>query len=100
MKKVILGTEQVWSVYEVPDPVAENLEEYCLDFCENWLYSSPDAARYRTCGGLCYDQSDFIDYLNRYVFPEEPSRWIQEVPQGNFPKNLPKEYQKLPCFIF
>lgn len=100
MKKVILGTEQVWAVYEVPDLVAENLEEYCLDFCENWLYSSPDAARYRTRGGLCYDQSHFIDYLNRYVFPEEPSRWIQEVPQGNSPKNLAKEYQKLPRFIF
>ena len=100
MKKVILGTEQVWAVYEVPDPVAENLEQYCLDFCENWLYSSPDAAGYRTRGGLCYDQSDFIDYLNQFIFPEKPSQWVKEIQEGNFRKNLPKEYPKLPRFIF
>ena len=100
MKNVLLCTDHVSAVYAVPDPVAENLEEYGVEFCENWLWRSPDAARYRTRDGLCYDVSDFIDYLNRYVFPEEPSYLVQDISHLNPKKSLPQEYRELPRFLF
>lgn len=100
MKNVLLCTDHVSAVYAVPDPVAENLEEYGVEFCENWLWSSPDAARYRTRDGLCYEVSDFIDYLNRHVFPEQPSHLVQDISHLNPKKSLPQEYRELPCFLF
>ena len=100
MKKVILRTSNVSAVYLVPDPVAENLEQYCVEFCDSWRWKSPDAAKYRGRDGLRYDESDFIDYLNQYVFTDENSRFIQDISEINFRKKLPKEYEDLPCFLF
>ena len=62
-------------VYSVPDSVADRLDEYCLAFTE-WLYASPHARKYRIGGGLCYNEADFISYLNRWIFPElSPRSW-------------------------
>lgn len=76
MKRVILSADNDRKVYAVPDRVADDLEEYCLEFCTRWLRTSPHARQYRAYGGLCYDERDFIDYLNRWVFPEEPSVFV------------------------
>lgn len=70
MKTVILSADGDSIVYLVPDAVADNVEEYCLEFCTKWLRNSPYAAKYRQDGILCYTDRDFIDYLNAYVFPE------------------------------
>ena len=56
MKKVILSADGDSIVYLVPDDVADNLEEYCLELCSNWLRYSPDAEKYRKEGVLCYTE--------------------------------------------
>lgn len=37
MKEIILSADGDSIVYLVPDAVADNLEKYCLEFCEVWL---------------------------------------------------------------
>ncbi len=44
-----------------PDAVTENLDEYCLELCSDWLRNSPDAERYRIGAGVSYTEADFID---------------------------------------
>ena len=61
MKDVILSADGDRVVYLVPDAVADNLDEYCLEFCSDWLRNSPDAERYRVGAGVCYTESDSID---------------------------------------
>ena len=51
MRKVLLSADAEISLYLVPDEVADNLSEYCIDFCSKWLDNSPDACKYRIkCG--------------------------------------------------
>ena len=100
MKKVILSADGDSIVYLVPDDVADNLEEYCLEFCSNWLRSSPDAEKYRKDGILCYTERDFIDYLNAYVFPECESKIVENLGWTNLGDNLPERYKNYPYFNF
>lgn len=100
MKKVILSADGDSIVYLVPDDVADNLEEYCLEFCSNWLRYSPDAEKYRKDGILCYTERDFIDYLNAYVFPDCESKIVENLGWTNLGDNLPKRYKNYPYFNF
>ncbi len=100
MKTVILSADCDSIVYLVLDSVAENLEEYCLEFCTKWLRNSPYAAKYRQDGILCYTDSDFIDYLNAYVFPECESKMLANLGWTNLGDNLPSEYKNCPYFYF
>ena len=100
MKKVILSADGDSIVYLVPDDVADNLEEYCLEFCSNWLRYSPDAEKYRKDGILCYTERDFIDYLNAYVFPDCESKIVENLGWTNFGDNLPERYKDYPYFNF
>ena len=100
MKKVILSADGNSIVYLVPDDVADNLEEYCLEFCSNWLRYSPDAEKYRKDGILCYTERDFIDYLNAYVFPECESKIVENLGWTNLGDNLPERYKNYPYFNF
>ena len=88
MKNVLLSADGPLSVYSVPDDVADSLWEYCLEFID-WLHHSPDAEAYvrDTSTGpiICFDESDFIDYLNQYVFQEQstlvaPLRLAESLP--------------------
>ena len=68
-------------------------------------YSSPDAEKYRmtTEDGevvLCFCESDFVDYLNEYAFPEYKSRLIKNLGWTNLGKNIPEKYKGLPYFNF
>ena len=47
MKNVILSSEGDSIVYSVPDTVADNLRKYCIEFCDKWLWKSPNAEKYR-----------------------------------------------------
>ena len=47
MKDVILSADGDSRVYSVPDTVADNLEAYCLEFCNNWIWNSPHARKLR-----------------------------------------------------
>ena len=103
MKNVLLSADSEISVFAVPDPVADHLEKYCLEFCRNWLHKSPDAEKYRTkMGGMVvvrFHEKDFIDYLNQYVC-DEPSALIATLTDVYDQDNLPQEYIGLPYFNF
>ena len=100
MKEIILSADGDSIVYSVPDDVAEHLQEYCLKFCDDWLRNSPDAKKYRKNGILCYDENDFIDYLNKYVFPEQRSVMLKNLGWTDLGRNLPQEYRDHPYFNF
>lgn len=103
MKNVLLSADSEISVFSVPDEVADNLQEYCLEFCCNWLHKSPDAAKYRVkmgnVIGVCYSEKDFIDYLNQYICDEQ-SVLIATLTDVYEADNLPEEYVGLPYFNF
>lgn len=98
MKEVILSADGFRYVYSVPDKVAENLYEYCIEFCK-WLNDSPDAKKFRrktkTGTVLSYTEEDFINYLNQYLFPDEYSKYV-----ANLGYSIPQEYRDIPHFNF
>ena len=49
MKYVVLSAGGGRGVYLVPGETADNLREFCLDFCGIRLRCSPKAAKYRGC---------------------------------------------------
>lgn len=93
MKYVLLSADNNPSVYLVPDMLADNLSEYCIDFCHTWLHESPHAKKYRFGGGVCYNEKDFVDYLNTWVFPEEQSKLIETLGWINTDKDIPSRYK-------
>lgn len=103
MKTVLLSADGELAVYKVPDIVAENLEQYCEAFCNKWLHVSPHAQKYRTDSGVvCYDESHFIEYLNTWIFPDEPSQLVETL-QGVYHYELaavPEQYRDCPWFNF
>ncbi|MBQ7557334.1 MAG: hypothetical protein IJT00_04645 [Lachnospiraceae bacterium] len=100
MKEVILSADGDSIVYLVPNVVADNLEEYCLEFCTNWLRNSPDAEKYRKDGILCYTEVDFIDYLNTFAFPDYESKMLKNLGWTDLGENLPEEYKDYAYFNF
>ncbi|MDE6590184.1 MAG: hypothetical protein K2K53_07565 [Oscillospiraceae bacterium] len=99
MKNVILSADGDYMLYSVPDAVAGQLDEYCMEFCREWLWKSPHAEKYRkTVRGtvcVCYNEADFIAYLNQWVSPDE-----QSVLQENLGAQIPEEYRNSPAFHF
>lgn len=95
MKEIILSADGDNIVYLVPEVVADNLKQYCLEFCDRWMVTSPDAKKYQVDGGYSYVEADFIDYLNDHVFPEQKSVFVKNL--GN---NIPTEYKKHSYFNF
>ena len=100
MKEVILSADGDSVVYLVPDDVADNLSKYCIEFCDKWLRTSPHAKRYRTKGGYCYNEADFVEYLNKYIFPKQQSVLVKNLGWTDLGKNLPDEYKRYPYFNF
>ena len=105
MKEVILGTDGDSVVYSVPDEVADNFRKYCMEFCSNWIWKSSDAAKYRVADEYgevcaCYCEADFIEYLNTWVFPGQPSVFVKNIGWTQYGRKLPTEYQSYPCFHF
>ena len=99
MKQVILSADYDKVIYLVPDEVANHLREYCIQFCNEWLWKAEEASKYRhimdgeVC--VCYNEEDFIEYLNTYIFPDQPSTFVK-----NLGFDIPKQYQHLPYFNF
>ncbi len=100
MKNVILSADGDSIIYAVPDIVADNLEQYCMEFCSDWLWHSPDAEKYRSGQAVCYNEQDFIDYLNTFKFPKEKSVLVKNLGWTGLGTSLPKEYSSLPYFNF
>ena len=103
MKNVLLSADSAISMYAVPDEVADHLKEYCLEFCCNWLYKSPDAVKYRVkmgnVVGVHYNEKDFIDYLNQYICDTQSVLITTFVDVYDMDK-LPDQYTGLPYFNF
>lgn len=100
MKEVILSADGDSILYSVPDDVANHLRKYCIEFCDGWLRTSPDAKRYRTKQGICYNEADFIAYLNEHVFPDQRSVFLRNLGWTDLGNALPPEYQNHPYFNF
>ena len=97
MKEVILSHDSELLVYLVPDEVARELERYCWDFAANWVWHGPENAKFlKPIGngqlGAIFGAPDFIDYLNRWVFPAQSSKLVKEL--GCY--EVPAEYQEHP----
>lgn len=100
---MLLSADGDISVFAVPDEVADHLEKYCMEFCCDWLPKSPDAEKYRVqldgMVGMCYNEKDFIEYLNGYIFDQKSA--LIATFTGIYSKNeLPEEYIQLPYFAF
>ena len=121
MKNVILSADGDRMVWSVPDVVAANLEEYCMEFCCRWLHNirseerrvgilcwlreSPDAAQYRTpmeSGEVlcCYNESDFIKYLDQFLFPGQPCVFVENIGDMSLELPVPERYRDCPEFNF
>ena len=101
MKSVLLSADGPLSVYSVPDIVADNLEEYCLEFCNKWIWTSPHAEKYKTGMGVCFDERAFIEYLNECIFTDAPSQLVEtldNVPVGS--DDIPEKYKHCKWFSF
>jgi hypothetical protein len=99
LKNVVLSADGDRTVYSVPNKVADNLEEYCMEFC-NWLCTSTHAKKFRVEGGLCYNEADFIDYLNKWIFTNQQSKIIENLGWIDFECALPDKYKDCPQFNF
>ena len=121
MKYVLLSHDFEPSVYLVPDIVADNLAKYFCEFADKWLWESPHAEEYRQkfreirrnnidingdTAGVCYGEHDFIKYLNTWVFPDNPSVFIETLTgvRGDWDlspgRPLPEKYKNCEWFNF
>ena len=103
MKEVILSHDGEAVIYQVPAEVAADLDRFCWDFAANWVWHGPENAKYlRNFGngqlGAVFGAPDFIDYLNKWVFPGQPSRRIKGL--GCFDYEVPEEYRNYPQYNF
>lgn len=105
MAKIILSADNDRSLYSVPAEVAGQIEDFCMEF-GRWMHNSPHAGRYReqfeengmlyTC--VRYNEADFIEYLNCYAFPDQPSVLLEWV--CKFDDEIPQKYEGIPSFNF
>ena len=104
MKHVILSHDSKALLYLVPDEVAERLEDYCMEFACRWLWEDTNVQKLlQEVGGVTcavYGAPDFIDYLNRWVFPQEPSSLVRELDFYGYEEVFPEEYRQYPRFNF
>lgn len=103
MKEVILSHDSEAMLCLVPAEVADNLEDYCLDFAFSWIWNGPENGRYlkrvnENLVGAMFGAAEFIDYLNRWAFPDHDSRIIKGL--GCYDYDLPEEYREHPQYNF
>lgn len=98
MKSVVLSADGDRSVYLVPDEVAENLNEFCDKPFYDWLKADPNAEKYRTDRGYCFDERAFIEYIAER-FPDTPPSFVEAL-GIDFVAPLPERYQDCPDFNF
>ena len=100
MKYVLLSHDDELSVYSVPDIVAENLNDYCSEFADKWLWTSPYAKKYQTVMGVSYGSHGFIEYLNERIFPDTSSVLIETFSNVWDSTEVPEEYKECAWFNF
>jgi len=103
MQEVILSHDSEAMIYLVPAEVAANLEEYCWDFAANWVWYGPENGKFlKKFGGeqlgAVFGAPDFIEYLNKWVFPDCQSKLVKAL--GCYDYALPEEYRQYPRYNF
>lgn len=103
MAEVILSHDSEAMLYSVPAEVAANLSEYCWDFAASWVWNGPENGKFlrKIPGGqygAMFGAPDFIDYLNRWAFPECESKLIKGL--GCYDYEIPQEYRNYPQYNF
>ena len=63
-----------------------------MDFCDKQLHESPHAKKYHKDGAVWYNEKDFIEYLNNWIFPDEPSVFIETLEWINSEKVIFQKY--------
>lgn len=100
VRQVLLAADDSIKVYSVPDAVAADLERFCLEFASDWIWNDPRGAKllcvHNGIKGAVFNASDFIEYLNEWVFPEQQSVLVKDL--GCY--EVPAEYLEYPCFNF
>ena len=101
MREVVLSHDSNPEIYLVPAEVAADLEKYCWDFAANWVWHGPENGKYlKYFGegqlGAVFGSSDFIAYLNEWVFPACKSELVKILESDE----IPEEYQKCPRYHF
>ncbi len=99
LKEVILSADSNRYLYAVPNQVANNLEEYCQFFANDWLVNSPDVKKILRKRNK-FNETHFILYLNTFAFPDEQSHLIKDLGWIDFESSMPKEYANIPFFNF
>lgn len=85
MTNVLLSADGDIKVYSVPDIVAKNLDEICMEFS--------------LMGGY-YNEEDFIDWLNKYKYPYKKSVFVENIGFCYNESERPSKYQGCKWFNF
>lgn len=96
MKPVLLSAGGPYRVYSVPDKIADNLEGACWYFRAIWIFEEPQVQRFLKGDVACYNEKDFIDYLNSWETPETPSVLIEKLTGWE----IPEQYKDCPEYNF
>lgn len=85
MTNVLLSADGDVKVYSVPDVVAKNLEKICIEYSRK--------------GGF-YDETDFIDWLNKYKYPYKKSVFVENLGWCKDKNDIPPKYRECDAFNF
>ena len=85
MTNVLLSADGDVKVYSVPGVVAKNLETICMEFSSK---------------GGCFDETDFIEWLNKYKYPHEKSLYVENIGWCQDEKDIPLKYRECKWFNF
>ena len=84
MTNVLLSADGDIKVYSVPDIIARNLEDVCMEFSREGGY---------------FDEEDFIDWLNKYKYPYQKSEFVEDLGVWEIEK-IPEKYKDYKWFNF
>ena len=99
MKNIILSSGGARRVYSVPDRIADHLEGACWYFRSFWIFESPQCEKFVQNGVACYNDRDFIDYLNQWEAPEFASVLIETLADTD-DRPLPEKYKDCAHYHF
>ena len=102
MKHLILSADGDRLVYLVPDDVADHPGKY-VDLFYHWMKESKQAKHLRRRMGAqigyCFNEQDFVDWLNHRKFRDTPCVFVANLGLIN-PRDFPEEYRNCPWFNF
>jgi len=97
MKQVILSADGDQYLYSVPDPVAEHLSRFCMEFLR-WMQDNP--VGYWDGRGYMFTEADFIDWLNENRFPGQRSQLLEDLGDWDLQEKIFAEHPDIPHFNF